>query len=300
MFRMSFWRVIVAVVALVGFAMAAAMNAAGQSDPPITPVTGLSTLHRHGLTVERSSMGFTGQLGPAADFAAPVDTQQVSLAGPGAAVTISGADLYRLNCRACHRASGEGSPPEITTLIAPVQGTSMVLWQQRMRELDRPIDPNFANKIVSTARADLFKRVKDGGTRMPSFGYLRDDEVAALFAYLELLAAVPGAAQRQRSVTVAATRVGEYIIKGTCHICHDATGTWPTPAALMNGVVPPLDGMLARHSMASVVHKVRVGAPVTMGIMPVAYRGRMPVLEYITNDEAAAAYLYLVAYPPRN
>ena len=26
----------------------------------------------------------------------------------------------------------------------------------------------------------------------------------------------------------------------------------------------------------------------------------MPVLEYITNDEAAAAYLYLVAYPPRN
>src|SRR5262249_53701453 len=174
MHRTSFWRVILAVVAFVGLSTAVAMNAASQSDPPITPVTGPSTLHRFGLTVERSSMGFTGQLGPAADDAAPVDTQQASLSGAGPAVTASRPDFYRIKCRACHRVSGEGSPPEITTLIAPVQGTSIVLWQQRMRELERPIDLNFAKGVVSTARADLFKRVRDGGQRMPSFGYLRD------------------------------------------------------------------------------------------------------------------------------
>jgi hypothetical protein len=68
----------------------------------------------------------------------------------------------------------------------------------------------------------------------------------------------------------------------------------------MNGSVPPLAGMLTRHSEASVIQKVRIGAPVTMGIVPVVYRGRMPVLDYITDNETAAAYLYLAAYPPRN
>lgn len=245
-------------------------------------------------------MGFTGHLGPGADDAAPVRTQAITINGLPRAMIVSGADLYRLNCRACHRANGEGSPSEITTLIAPVQGTSIALWQKRMRELDRPIDPVFAKQVVSTARSDLFKRIKEGGQKMPGFAYLRDDELAALFAYLELLADVPGAAQRQRRVAERTARVGEYLVKGTCHICHDATGAWPTPAALMNGSVPPLDGMLTRHSEASVIQKVRIGAPVTMGIVPVVYRGRMPVLDYITDNETAAAYLYLAAYPPRN
>jgi mono/diheme cytochrome c family protein len=293
-------RVRVVVLAAAVCASAAATNAAAQAVLQSTPVTGPSTLRRHGLTVERTSMGFTGHLGPGADTPASALRPAVVLSEPAGTVAVSGADLYRLNCRACHRATGEGSPPEINTLIAPVQGTSIALWQKRMLELDRPIDPAFATQVVTTARADLFKRIKEGGQKMPGFAYLRDDEMAALFAYLELLAEVPGATQRQRRVTERPTRIGEFIVKGTCHICHDATGTWPSPAALMDGVVPPLDGMLARHSEASVIQKVRIGAPITMGITPVLYRGRMPVLDYVTNDEAAAAYLYLAAYPPRN
>ena len=120
----------------------------------------------------------------------------------------------------------------------------------------------------------------------------------ALFAYLEVLSDVPGAAHRQRTVSVPAARIGEYVVKGTCHICHDAVGAWPTPAALMDGAVPSLAAMPARHTLVTLVQKVRRGAPVTMGITPVLYRGRMPVLDYITTDEAVAAYLYLAAYPP--
>ena len=151
----------------------------------------------------------------------------------------------------------------VNTLIGRVQGTSLELWRHRMRELDRPIDPLFARQVVAGARSDLFKRLADGGQRMPPFGYLRDDEGQALFAYLELLAGVPGACRRQRTVAVPEARVGEYLVKGTCHICHDATGAWPTPAALMDGAVPPLSGMLTRHSASAVIRKIREGAPVT-------------------------------------
>jgi mono/diheme cytochrome c family protein len=289
--------ILVAVATVCG--AAAVAGAAGRHESPITPVTGPSTLQRHGLTVEHTSMGFTERLGPGADE--PLNDDEVApFVTPARAVTVSGADLYRLNCRACHRANGEGSPPEISTLIEPVRGTSVALWEQRMRELDRPIDPGFAKQVVSTARVDLFKRLTDGGQKMPSFAYLEDNEVQALFAYLELLAGVPGAAQRQRSVVVPATRVGEYVVKGTCHICHDATGAWPAPAALANGIVPPLGAMPARHSASSVIRKVRVGAPVMTGTTRLLYRGRMPVFDYVSNDEAAAAYLFLTAYPPRH
>jgi len=44
---------------------------------------------------------------------------------------------------------------------------------------------------------------------------------------------------------------------------------------------------------------VTTGAPITMGTPPALYRGRMPVFAYLTQDEAAAAYLYLMLYPPK-
>jgi len=35
-----------------------------------------------------------------------------------------------------------------------------------------------------------------------------------------------------------------------------------------------------------------------MGTPPMSYRGRMPVFGQLSEDEAAAAYQYLGAYPP--
>ena len=269
-----------------------------------TQTIGLSYLRRVGLTLDHSSMGRIGQRvvtanAPANAVEAPSEDVTTISDLTRREMVLSGADLYRLACRACHRVDGTGAPPEINTLIEPVQGTSLVLWQQRMKRIGRSIDPAFASQVVAGARADLRSRLVHGGQKMPSFDYLQDAELEALVAYLDLLAGVPGAAQRQRTVVEPATRVGEYLVKGTCHICHDATGPWPTPEALLNGAVPPLSGLPTHHTLLELVAKVRRGAPVVMGTAEIVSTGRMPVFDYLTNDEAAAAYLYLVVYPPR-
>jgi mono/diheme cytochrome c family protein len=275
-----------------------APRGANQQVLSVTPAAGLSYLRRLGLTMDRSSMGRIGQTDSKSSTAPSLDV--TTLADPTRrTMTLSGGDLYRLECRACHRADGTGAPPEINTLIGPVQGTSLVLWQRRMKQIGRSIDPTFANEVVSGAKADLRTRVVHGGKKMPSFDYLQDAEVEALVAYLDLLAGVPSAAQRQHTVTEPATRVGEYLVKGTCHICHDATGTWPTPEALLNGAVPPLAGLPTHRTIFEMVEKVRHGAPIIMGTTNMVDRGRMPVLDYVTNDEVAAVYLYLAVYPPR-
>jgi hypothetical protein len=36
-----------------------------------------------------------------------------------------------------------------------------------------------------------------------------------------------------------------------------------------------------------------------MGTPATPYRGRMPVFNYLSHDEAADAYMYLALYPPQ-
>jgi len=265
----------------------------------ITPVVGSSNLRRLGLTIQQTSMGMTGQWGPAPDALAPVNDLAAPTADLTRSFTLTGADLYRLNCQACHKDDGTGTPPEINSLIEPVKGTSLVLWQRRMTQAGRTIDPAFARGVVSGAKADLLKRLIQGGQKMPPFAHLDAAEVEALVAYLELLAEIPGAVQRQRSIVESPMRIGEHLVKGSCHICHDATGPWPGPEALLGNAVPSLASLPQHRTLFDVVQKVRHGAAVVMGRAAVAYRGRMPVFEYVTDSEVAAAYLYLITYPPQ-
>ena len=95
-------------------------------------------------------------------------------------------------------------------------------------------------------------------------------------------------------------RVGEFVVKGTCHICHDATGARPTSTAiLMQGRVPSLASVLSDKPIADFVAKVRTGGLVLMGNPVYPHRGRMPVFYYLSDTEIAAAYKYLGAHPPR-
>jgi mono/diheme cytochrome c family protein len=133
---------------------------------------------------------------------------------------------------------------------------------------------------------------------MPAMLHLGDAEINALLAYLEALAGVPGASGRQLRINVPAMRIGEHLVKGTCHICHDAVGRWPGPEALMEGVVPSLESLVRQRGVASVIGKVRQGGTV-MNSLGLTYRGRMPEFSYLTEAEIAAAYQYLVRYPPQ-
>src|SRR6266487_1329913 len=147
----------------------------------VTPVEGPSNLDRLGLTIETSAMGRTGEWGPPpqSPFAmAPPDVGYFERK-PGP-VTLTGADLYHLNCQACHQADGSGVPPEINAIIGPVQATSARMMERRMRDMGRPITAAFARELAAGSMKDLHDRLKNGGQKMPSFGYLTPAEVNAL------------------------------------------------------------------------------------------------------------------------
>ena len=134
---------------------------------------------------------------------------------------------------------------------------------------------------------------------MPPLPHLDASDVDVLYAYLTELAKVPDS-QRQSRLTASWARLGEHVVKGTCHICHDAVGPRPSDDAMMlQGAIPPLAVLVADNPQVTFVSKVRSGAPVMMTRPSFHYRGRMPVFYYLQDQELAAAYDFLVAYPPQ-
>ena len=96
-------------------------------DPIVTPVVGSSWLTHLGVTLRDTSLGQgAGRFGPGVDQREPRDESL----GVSRSVELSGADLYRLNCQACHRREGTGAPPEIGSVLAPVQGASLAFGPQ--------------------------------------------------------------------------------------------------------------------------------------------------------------------------
>jgi len=160
-----------------------------------------------------------------------------------------------------------------------------------------------AAALARQADVLLLDRFQKGGQTMPPFPQLNPAEVHSIVAYLEQISNVPGAEKNQIAVKESPYRVGEQIVKSTCHICHSAAGPDTTPQQLAQGAIPPLSTLTSRMNLSDFVRKVTDGAPITMGREPSTdrgfYRGRMPVFRYLTEDEAADAYLYLSLYPPR-
>lgn len=264
----------------------------------VTPVEGPSTLRHLKLTIEHSSMGWGGQWSPPPSL---VPSPQRRTDSPDRRVfELSGFDLYRISCRACHRPDGLGSPPEVNSLIGPVQAASFQWMMQRMKAQGRPADPAFIRQLTSGTEADLQKRLKVGGHNMPSFDHLSGEEIDVLRPYLDQMAGVPGAERRQPVITEPGARVGELIIKGTCHICHDATGPSNTPpTTVLNDVIPALASMPHQKTFYQFVQKVQKGALIPLSAGGVLSRGRMPVFNYLSEAEIASAYSYLTTYPPK-
>jgi mono/diheme cytochrome c family protein len=208
---------------------------------------------------------------------------------------LTGSDLYRLNCQSCHGPKGEGSPPEIKSLIGPVQGTSSTFLAERMKKIGRTISPEMAKQLTAGADSSFRARLQHGGEHMPPFRHLRGDEIDALLQYLQKLAVVARPNQKPMLVPQSVARVGEHLVKGTCHTCHDATGPGGGRMAMMSGTVPSLASMPEEQSIQEVVRQVRQGSSPMMSMMG---GPEMPAFPYITGDEAAAAYLYLLEYPP--
>jgi mono/diheme cytochrome c family protein len=288
------------------FLFAAAFVLAESAVPhaKITPVTGESWLHHLGRSFDETSMGKTWRLGPPApeinDAATPLSMRSIphSNNSDSRLETVNGSELYRMNCQGCHGEFGLGAPSEIPSLIDPVRASSAELVGQRMKKLGMDLSRRQIAEFANQSRGALLKRLHDGGQDMPSFGHLNDSEIRSLLAYLNQLAGVPGACREEFPIRESRIHIGELIVKSTCHLCHDATGANPTPAEMFAGRIPPLSAIPIRVDRAQLVRKVTRGAPVLMGTTSALYRGRMPVFDYLTKDEAADVYEYLTQYPP--
>lgn len=269
-----------------------------RSGPEVTPTSGESWLHHLHRPFSDTSMGKTGRLGPPPDpdGTASAGWQLGLLPASAQEVTVHGADLYRLNCQGCHGENGQGAPPEINSVINPVRATSIPLVMERMKKAGMEISASAASQLAKQSQDALLQRLHQGGESMPPFPQLGDTEIRSLIGYLKQLAGVPGGAQV--SVTESPLRVGELIVKSTCHTCHDATGPNPSPQELENGAIPPLDTLTTRTDQLQLIRKVTNGAPILMGTPPTLHRGRMPVFYYLTREEAADVYLYLVTVAP--
>ena len=274
-----------------------AKQSATSIEPVVTPVTGSSWLHRLGIRSGDTGIGRgSGRYGPGASEPAaheplPLPERQ--------SVELTGADLYRLNCQACHRAEGTGAPPDVRSLLPIVQGSSFQFMQQQLRLEGRSgARAADAHTQADRMKRDLYTRITHGGEKMPPRAHLEPSDIDMLYAYLTELAGTPNGRPLAQK-TVSWDRLGENVVKGTCHICHDAVGPRPTGAERLNGAIPPLTIVLADKPVVDFVNKVRSGASATMGDVPFHYRGRMPVFYYLKEYEVAAAYLFLTDFPPR-
>ena len=259
----------------------------------ITPVSGPSRIRELGLAFDRTSLGRVGRFGPAGDGQALEGTEV------GASFVLTGEDLYRLNCRSCHESDGRGLPPEIHSVVPPVRGASPAWLKQDFKKRGFPVNDQFLASVASGAQQDLRKRLAEGGKEMPAFDHLEGPEVTALLGYLRTLAGVPDAPAAPTRVREDLLRVGEHVVKGTCHTCHDATGPDVDAEAMARGEIPPLASFPREYSVMEVVRKVREGRRITGGMTAMSDHGRMPVFSYLTPSEVASAYFYLSLYPPR-
>ena len=290
-------------ILVVIFAGAASLHGQGASSEEIavTAVTGESWLRHLHTTFNETRMGRTWNLGPApAGAGNQVASWQMQLS-PGYTahpVTLHGSDLFRLNCRGCHGEHGLGAPPEINSITGPVAATSPATTMERMKKAGRDMSQSDANAIAKDSKALLRQRLHLGGQHMPP-PTLNESEIRCLVPYLEQLSDVHGAGNQQLTVKESAYRVGEHIVKSTCHVCHNAVGPNPSPSEMLEGAIPPLSTLTTRVTLPEFVRKVTTGAPIIEGTPPTPYRGRMPVYPYLTQDEAAAAYEYLTLYPPQ-
>jgi mono/diheme cytochrome c family protein len=192
-----------------------------------------------------------------------------------------------------------GTPPEIKSVLGLVQGSSLELVRQHLKQQGTASTRSAAQAEASRVKTDLYRRIQKGGQRMPPLAHLQEADINVLYAYLTELAGSPDALAQSRRTTSWA-RVGEHVVKGTCHICHDAVGPRPSgDALLLKGAIPPFTTLLEDKPIVDFVKKVRSGAPVMTGDPVFHYRGRMPVFSYLQDVEVAAAYMFLVDYPPQ-
>ena len=239
---------------LVAFLLASSLSGqtAGTKEAQVTAVEGESWIRHLRRSFNDTSMGRTWDLGPPPPMPgeeSPRWQMELSAGYATQSVTLHGSDLYRLDCQGCHGGTGSGAPPEINSVINPVRATSVAVILERTKKTGQEMSRADAAGLAKQAKVLLMQRLHKGGEAMPPFPQLNELEIRSIVAYLEQLSEVPGAERNQVAVKESPYRVGEHIIKSTCHICHSAAGPNPDPQQLLDGALPPLSTLTTRTSL---------------------------------------------------
>lgn len=168
--------------------------------------------------------------------------------------TLSGSDVFRLNCQGCHGPGGKG------TAQAPA-------LSQVTRDL-----------AAGKREAELVRRLSSGGKMMPAFSYLADGEVKALLGYLRTLGGGAAAPVVAAPVKLSGTDLGKRLYQGNCASCH-APGR--AAAAGMTCQPNSLVGATERFKKSEVMNLLNVGV------------GPMPSFGHLTAEEREALWVYL-------
>jgi mono/diheme cytochrome c family protein len=299
------------VIALVALCV---QDAGGQerARPPVAPVTkpqGGSWLRILAITVDTTQIGHMGGAGtPAESEDAPefhaLVHRIVALAGTREAAartslevafTAGGADIYRLNCRSCHGPRGHGAAPEVASIVGVAGALSPAVIERNVVARTGRVRPDVAQQLAEQTERLVRERLRDGGKAMPPFRHLSEPEIEALLEYLKELGGAPAPTLRKMRTPESVARIGEHVVQGTCRICHDATGPGAGHMMMMAGRIPALASIPDEVSLEAVVHKVRHG---WSEMTSMAHQmSRMPIFSYISEEEVAAAYVYLAYYP---
>src|SRR5450759_3557000 len=127
---------------------------------------------------------------------------------------VSGADIYRLNCRSCHGPTGAGKPPAVASIIGPSRALSPAQQEAAMKAAGAEPKPELARELALHAQEALRKRLAKGGNKpdlpyletMPPFAYLSEPEVVALADYLKQLGGVAPTGAAVQKVNQSALR----------------------------------------------------------------------------------------------
>jgi mono/diheme cytochrome c family protein len=263
---------LLSVACLVAAAAAAMPLAAVAQEATITPARGPSLVARLKTGVDWTAFGRAGEGSSASDALAPSSDRP---AGDWLVngFTLTGDDLFRINCRSCHGPDGKGARSGIPPL-----------WGALEKPAPAPGQPG--------GEIAVRHRLVEGGRVMPNFAHLQSNEVELLLGHLRTLGHETAGDGKPATIHQSALRVGEHIVKATCQICHDATrGPARQPA---DTVVTTLADIPERYSVHEFVRKVRSGSTVEGDP-----HGRMPRFNYLKPEELEAAYIFLTAFPPQ-
>ena len=179
------------------FALAGSLlgQIAGNRDVSITAVEGESWIRHLNRAFAETSIGQDLEIrAGSSDPREEVTPWELKLSSSYAsqAATLSGSDLYRLNCRGCHGESGQGAPPEINSITGPLQATPVAATMERMKKSGREMSRADVTAMAKESKIILLQRLHNGGKNMP-VPTLSEGEIRSLVAYLEQLSGVPGA-----------------------------------------------------------------------------------------------------------